>query len=168
MVGSHKFFVNFLYRRPYALLSDVQQSHTITHLCPVEDKNNRTFKIGFPVFMTGNVYYNENDQKWIPSTIENSTDCIPSVKTRGTRNEYLGVCVEIVNDKEIKFASHGDFLIKINSASKYKVGDTIVIDENGEYKVLDENETITTKILRSTVGIVTSIIDDSTLAIFKG
>ena len=171
-----------------------QQSHTITHLCPVDESENiNSFVIGTPVYMTGNVYVKQNN-RWNKSMSTDSIDCIPSVKTSGTWREYLGICTHILpkskedsqsnineiptenetlsrNYGEIKFASHGDYMIKVSNSSEFKVGDIIYLNENGEgkleFKVLTEDVVLTAKINKLTVGRVTGIIDKTTLSVFK-
>ena len=178
--------------------SQSQQSHTITHLCPVDENEDiNSFVIGTPVYMTGNVYVKQNN-KWNKSISTDSIDCIPSVKTSGTWREYLGICTHILpkskednqpnineflsqkhdenevlnrNCGEIKFASHGDYMIKVSNSSEFKVGDIVYLNENGEgkleFKVLTEDVVLTAKINKLTVGTVTGIIDETTLSVFK-
>ena len=112
---------------------------------------------------------------WNKSAVNDSIDCIPSVKTNGTWKEYLGICTHIDKEsKEIKFATHGDYLVKVNDSSTYGIGDTVYIEDH-EYnnkiipvlKILSEDIPLTTKINRMTVGIVTSIIDSKTISVFR-
>ena len=141
-------------------------SHTITHLCPIASEYSISdFVVGAPVYMSGKVYKHVKDE-WVESTASDTTDCISSVCTNGTWKKYLGICVEIVNEKEIKFASHGDYLVKVSDSSVFGVGDTVYNDD-GILKILSDEANINTKIKRMTVGVVTSIIDSSTLAVFK-
>ena len=115
--------------------------------------------------MSGKVYKHVKDE-WVESTASDTTDCISSVCTNGTWKKYLGICLEIVNEKEIKFASHGNYLVKVSDSSVFGVGDTVYNDD-GILKILSDEANINTKIKRMTVGVVTSIIDSSTLAVFK-
>ena len=116
--------------------------------------------------MSGKVFNNVKGQ-FIPSTVENSTDCICSVKTNGTWKEYVGICTSIDDKKKcLTFATHGDYLCKVVDTSKYSIGDTVYIDD-GVLQILADNAIITNKINRSTVGIITAILDNITLAIFK-
>lgn len=174
--------------------SQSQQSHTITHLCPVDENEDiNSFMIGTPVYMTGNVYVKQNN-RWNKSVSTDSIDCIPSVKTSGTWREYLGICTHIlpkskennqsnINENhdeneilsrscgEIKFASHGDYMIKVSNSSEFKIGDIIYLNENGEgkleFKVLTEDVVLTAKINKLTIGTVTGIINETTLSVFK-
>ena len=161
------------------------QSQTITHLAPIsEEYSINDFIIGAPVYMTGKVYVKEN-KRWYKSTVNDSIDCIPSVKTNGTWKEYLGICTS-KTDKEIRFATHGDYLVKVDDSSTYGIGDTVYIEHvirdniskstdsaQGNtvsipvLKILSEDIPLTTKINRMTVGIVTSIIDSKTISVIK-
>ena len=165
-----------------------EQSHTITHLCPVDESEDiNSFVIGKPLYMTGNVYVKQNN-KWKKSMSTDSIDCISSVKTSGTWREYLGICTHILpkskedsqsntNESlshdcgEIKFASHGDYMIKVSNSSEFKVGDIVYLNENSEgkleFKVLTEDVVLTAKINKLTIGMVTGIIDETTLSVFK-
>ena len=152
------------------------QSMTVTHLCPIDPQHTiDDFIVGAPVYMTGKVF-NHVGKEWVPSTRDNSIDCISSVKTRGTWKEYLGICTS-KTDKEIRFASHGDFLVKVSDSSTYGIGDSVYIEETEDLnnpgklipvlKILSENIPLTAKIMRMTVGIVTSIIDTKTISVFR-
>ncbi|KAK8877918.1 hypothetical protein M9Y10_004681 [Tritrichomonas musculus] len=102
--------------------------------------------------------------------IEESINSINNfVKTIGTWREYIGICVKIdVQKKCIKFANLGDYMIKVDDSSCYGIGDEVFIDnEDNKLKILAGQTAITSKIRRMTVGIVTAIIDDKTLAVFK-
>ena len=169
----------------YVTSTELQQSMTITHLAPIDEELDiNSFVIGAPVYMTGKVYVKENNT-WHKSTVNDSIDCIPSVKTNGTWKEYLGICTHILpetrengvlshNRGEIKFATHGDYLVKVDDSSTYGIGDTVyiehVIRDNISIpvlKILSEDIPLTTKINRMTVGIVTSIIDSKTISVIK-
>ena len=149
------------------------QSQTITHLAPISDEYSiNDFIVGAPVYMTGKVY-NRLCDDWILTTVNDSIDCIPSVKTNGTWKEYLGICTSKTN-KEIRFATHGDYLVKVDDSSTYGIGDTVyiehVIRDNISIpvlKILSEDIPLTTKINRMTVGVVTSIIDSKTISVIK-
>ena len=185
-----------------------EQSHTITHLCPVDESEDiNSFVVGKPVYMTGNVYVKDKqNNRWNKSISTDSIDCIPSVKTTGTWKEYLGICTHILpkskennqsninenhdenenkdlnqnsnkneilcqNYDEIKFASHGDYMIKVSNSSEFIVGDIIYLNENNEgkleFKVLTGDVVLTAKINKLIVGTVTGIIDETTLSLFK-
>ena len=159
----------------YTLKTELQQSMTITHLAPIDEELDiKSFVIGAPVYMTGKVYIKDwENEIWNKSSVNDSIDCIPSVKTNGTWKEYLGICTHIDKEsKEIKFATHGDYLVKVNDSSTYGIGDTVYIEDH-EYnnkiipvlKILSEDIPLTTKINRMTVGIVTSIIDSKTISV---
>ena len=148
---------------------------TITHYCPIEESINsiNDFIVGAPVYMTGNVYkYVKN--KFEPSTENDTTDCICSVKTNGKWNEYVGICVRIDEvNKCVTFATHGDYLVKVTDTSCYGVGDEVFIEvspdgtSEGELKTLTGQTAITSKIHRTTVGVITAKINDTMLAVFK-
>ena len=122
------------------------------------------FVIGAPVYLTGKVYkFSQGSFK--PSTEDDSTDCICSVKTNGKWNEFVGICVK-KDEKCITFATHGDYLVRVTDTSCYGIGDEVFID-NGELKTLTGQTAITSKIRRTTVGIITAKISDTMLAVFK-
>ena len=149
---------------------------TITHYCPIEqDLNNiDDFVVGAPVYLTGKVYkYVEN--KFVPSTESDTTDCICSVKTNGKWNEFVGICTS-KDDKCITFATHGDYLVRVTDTSCYGIGDEVFVDDGaagsdgvcaGELKTLTGQTAITSKIRRTTVGIITAKISDTMLSVFK-
>ena len=143
---------------------------TITHYSPIESSVNTItdFIIGTPVYMTGKVYKHVGDT-WVLSTVNDTTDCICSVKTTGSWKEYVGICVRIdEKNNAITFASHGDYLVKVDDSSCYGIGDEVFIDnEDNKLKILSGETAITSKIKRMTVGIITAIIDNKTLACFK-
>ncbi len=59
-------------------------------------------------------------------------------------------------------------MITVNDSSCYSIGDEVFIDnEDNKLKVLSGETAITSKIKRMTVGIITGIIDNKTLAVFK-
>ena len=149
------------------------QSQTVTHLCPISEEHTiEDFIVGAPVYLTGKVFKKIKDE-WFPTTKEDSIDCISSVKTNGNWKEYLGICTS-KTDKEIRFASHGDFLVKVSDSSTFGVGDSTYIEDvehEGKIipvlKILSDNIPLTSKIQRTTVGIVTAIIDESTISVFR-
>ena len=130
--------------------------------------NINDFIVGAPIFMSGKVYKHTNDG-WQASTSNDTIDCICSVKTTGNWKEYVGICVSIdEHNKCITFASLGDYLIKVGDVSCNAVGDEVFIDnEDNKLKVLSGETAITSKIKRMTVGIITGIIDEKKLAVFK-
>ena len=138
------------------------QSTTITHYAPIEGNIN-DFIVGNPVFITGKVYKYKN-KVWLPSTEYDSIDCICSVKTSGKWSDYIGICVsKDVPNNSITFASHGDYLFNVDNADLYVCGDQILYDG----MILRDDTPITSRIQRMTVGIVTSKINSTTLAVFK-
>ena len=175
--------------------TEQQQSMTITHLAPIDEECSiNDFIVGTPVYMTGNVYVKDwENNTWNKSTINDSIDCISSVKTNGTWKEYLGICTHILSESkengtaslshshgenevlsrncgEIKFATHGDYLVNVDDSSIYSVGDTLYIDyENDEpkLKIIDVDMSLNIKIQRTIIGIITSIIDEKTVSVFK-
>ena len=159
------------------VLKQNQQSMTITHLAPIDEKCLiDDFIIGTPVYMTGNVYTKDWKNKiWNKSSINDSIDCISSVKTNGTWKEYLGICTHVLstvshNYNEIKFATHGDYLVKVPDSNDFNVGDTIYIDfeeNNPKIKILTEDMPLNTKIQRTTIGIITSILNKTIVSVFK-
>ena len=157
--------------------NQLQQSMTITHLAPIDEELDiNSFVIGAPVYMTGKVYVKDWKNKcWNISTVNNTIDCISSVKTNGTWKEYLGICTHILPEtREIKFATHGDFLVKVDDSSTYGIGDTVYIEHVMRnnmnipiLKILSEDIPLTTKINRMTVGVVSSIIDSRTISVIR-
>ncbi|KAK8881857.1 hypothetical protein M9Y10_044493 [Tritrichomonas musculus] len=141
---------------------------TITHYSPIETQMSsiNDFTIGGPVYMSGKVYKQTNDG-WKESTTDDTTDCICSVKATGKWNEYVGICVSIDEDNQcITFATHGDYMVKVNDTTLYNVGDEIFIDDN-VLKILSGNTAITSKIQRTTIGIITAKINDKFMSVFK-
>ena len=157
----------------YALKTDLdayqlKSNTTITHYCPTEESMNSIddFIIGTPVYLTGKVY-KYVDNKFITSMEDDTTDCICSVKTNGKWNEYVGICVKIdKQNKCVTFATHGDYLVKVTDTSCHGISDEVFID-NGELKTLTGQTVITSKIRRTTVGIITAKINETILSVFK-
>ena len=122
--------------------------------------------------MTGKVYVKESSETvWKRSdSIDNVIDCISSVKHIGTWREYLGICVGKyktrvgLEENEITFASHGDFMVKY---SKCSVGDTLYVTDDGNINILNDETPLTLKIQRQIIGIVTEKINDEYCAVFK-
>ena len=146
----------------------LKSNTTITHYCPIEESMNKIddFVVGAPVYLTGKVYkYDKATKQFISSTESDTTDCICSVKTNGKWNEFVGICTS-KDDKCITFATHGDYLVRVTDTSCYGIGDEVFVDE-GELKTLTGQTAITSKIRRTTVGIITSKISDTMLSVFK-
>ena len=153
------------------IITSNQSNTTITHYCPISSNNSiNDFVVGAPVYLTGDVYkYDSTVNHFVKSTETDTTDCICSVKTSGSWKEYVGICVRIDEKNNcITFASGGDYMIRVNDSSCYSIGDEVFIDnEDNKLKILSGETAITSKIRRMTVGIITSIIDDKTLSVFK-
>ena len=143
---------------------------TITHYTPIEESINSItdFIIGSPVYLTGKVYkYDKQSKSFTPSTVNDSIDCICSVKTNGDWKEFVGICVGIdEQNKCVTFSTGGDYLVRVTDTSCYGIGDEVFVDE-GELKVITGQTAITSKIRRTTVGIITGIIDKHYLAVIK-
>jgi hypothetical protein len=158
---------------------------TIIHNCPVIESI-ENYKLGFPVFLSNYVHklvYDEvnNYYKYIPSISTDNENCIPSVKSSGTSNEFLGIITKIynsmdnfacgkllmtdikINQDTIIFATHGDYIFKVNDTSIYNIGDSITYTGD----IIDLNKNLTLSIISSYIGIVTNIIDNTTLSVFK-
>ena len=152
---------------------------TVTHNAPVNE-DLCCFQLGAPVFTTGLIYHYDSATHCYVAGAEGFTNCIPSVKTTGSYRQYLGICtgmhepgtklylgdsvkIEVILDQPtITFASHGDYLFRVNDSSQYQVGDVVLFDGNK----LDDDLMITTKIQQSIVGKVTGIVDEHLLAMF--
>ena len=144
-------------------------SMTIQHLTLTYDSN---VKVGSPVFFTGEVA-----SKDFTPIIISSTDCVPLVKSTGDWTTFAGICTEVdvsyknkttkyYRDKNcafIRFATHGDFQMAVEDATKYKVGDLITYDE----EIVNTDETPSYKTQMSIVGSITAIINKKTVAVFR-
>ena len=154
-----------------------QLNTTITHNAPLEECLD-IFELGCPVFMSGEVY-NLKNGNYTKET--NTIDCIPSVKSTGTYKEFLGIVVNkhksgdkvkigdvmkkdvIINQDTIDFATHGDYYFRVDDSSKYKIGDTVLYDGS----IIDDDIPITNKIIKSTIGSITGIINEHYVSVFK-
>ena len=58
-------------------------------------------------------------------------------------------------------------MVKVDDTSCYGIGDEVFIDDDNKFKILTGATAITSKIRRTTVGIITAIINETTLAVFK-
>ena len=145
-----------------------RRSQTITHLSPTDSYYPAAeFVPGKPLFMTGKTFAMD-DGMWRESTRSDHIDCIPSVKPSGTWREYLGVCTEVLSDtNEVKFASHGDFLVTVDDSSTFKVGDIIHLTDSGGIGVIGDDTALTVRVSRSIIGVVTGVVDGRTVAVFK-
>ena len=163
---------------------------TITHNAPVEEDIDN-YEIGCPVFMSGQVYNlkespsgsgSGSDKKYnIYVNETNNIDCIPSVKSTGSYKEFLGICVNkhksgdivtigdvmkkdvIINQETVDFATHGDYYFRVDDSSKYNIGDTVLYDGS----IVDDDVPITNKIIKSTIGSITGIINEHYVSVFK-
>ena len=150
---------------------------TITHNAPIVESLNN-YEIGSPVFMSGHVYrYGEGT--YVEETT--STDCISSVKSTGTYKEFLGIVVNKhksgdkvtigdvvkydveINQETVDFATHGDYYFRVDDSNKYKIGDTVLYDGS----IIDDDVSITNKIIKSTIGSITGIINEHYVSVFK-
>lgn len=150
---------------------------TITHNAPIVESLNN-YEIGSPVFMSGHVYrYGEGT--YVEETT--STDCISSVKSTGTYKEFLGIVVNKhkngdkvtigdvvkydveINQETVDFATHGDYYFRVDDSSKYKIGDTVLYDGS----IVDDDVPITNKIIKSTIGSITGIINEHYVSVLK-
>ena len=137
-------------------------SKTITHYAPIEE-DVTNYTIGKPVFMSGKVY-KRIDDKWIPSTSEDTEDCISSVLSSGTYKTYVGIITRIDEaTKSITFATHGDYLFTVDDSAKYSIGDTVCYDGS----VVLDSTIPTVQIQSSIIGKVSSIVDGTHIAVFK-
>lgn len=150
---------------------------TITHNAPIVESLNN-YEIGAPVFMSGHVYRYEKGT-YVEETT--STDCISSVKSTGTYKEFLGIVVNKhksgdkvtigdvvkydveINQETVDFATHGDYYFRVDDSSKYKIGDTVLYDGS----IVDDDIPITNKIIKSTIGSITGIINEHYVSVFK-
>ena len=115
------------------------------------------------MFLSGHVY-KQVDNTWISSTINDSTDCISSVKSNGTWKEYIGIITSIDNKNNcITFATHGDMLFKVDDANIYQIGDVVLYDG----RIVDEDYAMTLRIQQSIAGKITSIINEHVVSLFK-
>jgi len=137
-------------------------------------------EIGQPVFMDGHAYKVVNDE-FVRSTKNDSTDCVPGVVSNGDYKTFVGVCVKkysigakvlmgdgvqrYVEFKQncIEFATHGDYVFKVNDTSNMNIGDTLLFDGS----VLNDETPINNKINSSIVGVITEIYDSNYLSVFK-
>ena len=151
-------------------------SNTINHYAPIEaDVDASLLKVGVPVFASGNVYkrveLQPSDDKdahieytWIPSTVDDRSDCICSVVLNGSYKEFVGIITSVDTENGcVTFATHGDYLFNVDDASQYEIGDVVLYDGS----ILDDDTPITSRIQQSIIGKVTSKIDVKTLALFK-
>ena len=165
----------------YGATSCPKINTTITHNAPITEKLDN-YEIGKPVFMSGKVYKlseEENQYKYINQT--DTIDCISSVKSTGTYKEFLGIIVNkhksgeqvsvgdvvkkdvIINQDTVDFATHGDYYFRVDDSSKYKIGDTVLYDGS----IVDDDVPITNKIIKSTIGSITGIINEHIVSVFK-
>jgi len=107
-------------------------SKTITHYTKYEGN----IKLGCFVENTGKIYRDEE------STLSPYEDCITIVKqSLEYNNNIIGVCTEIIDEEFCKYATHGDVLIKCESAT-YTLGDILIPSHNGYAKKANNMEII--------------------------
>ena len=157
--------------------STIQKSRTVTHEAPFTS-NISEYHIGRPVFISGNVKsFDFGTNAWTSST--SSVNCISEVKPSGNDSEFIGILVGytakdgriIYNDNEahetiprsIVFASHGDYYLHVEDASKYHVGDLVTYDGT----IISPDTPLTNKLTKIIIGAVTGIIDANTIAVFR-
>ena len=170
-------------------LGQVLLNTTITHLTLQDEGDLVNLFIGDVVELSGKIMINEVENGLLDFIVDppeiKPTDCCPVIRKCTTRSKkYCGVIVEVIeagNEIEIgemslmkqkvttlkkcyKFATHGDFLVKVPNSNSYNVGDTILSD----LSVLGDEETITNLKISCTIGKVSKIINNEYIAIFKG
>ena len=69
----------------------------------------------------------------------------------------------IIKQDTIDFATHGDYYFRVDDSSKYKIGDTVLYDGS----IVDDDVPITNKIIKSTIGSITGIINEHYVSVFK-
>jgi len=107
-------------------------SKTITHYTKYEGD----IKPGCFVESTGKIYRDEE------STLSPYEDCISIVKQATEyNNNIIGVCTEIIDEEFLKYATHGDVLIKCVSDT-YKLGDILIPTTGGYSKKANNMEII--------------------------
>jgi hypothetical protein len=142
---------------------------TITHNAPLaHGVSLDDFEIGGCVYMSGSVF-KFNEMTRLYETTTDVTDCISSVKSKGTAREYLGICCRKLKRGErnigqdtVEFSSHGDCYFKVDDADQYEIGDVVLIDRS----ILGESVIITGLIKRMIVGKVTSKINKKYISVF--
>ena len=147
---------------------------TITHYTPIEaGERIDDYEVGKPVFLSGHVY-KQDDGNWISSTVNDSTDCISSVKINGTWKEYIGIITSIDTKNNtsngrgnnvpcITFATHGDMLFEVDDSNIYQIGDVVLYDG----RIVDEDYAMTLRIQQSIAGKITAKINEQIISLFK-
>lgn len=132
------------------------------------------FKIGQPVYMSADGFiYSEHSFKNI-NELESRTQLMntkiyPALTTSGNWKEYIGICTNVDTKLNIiKYANKGSYIItNIPDTSNLGIGETLFIDPEGRIKIVADNATITTKMNRIVLGIITFIIDEHTVQVYK-
>jgi hypothetical protein len=145
--------------------TSVTQNALLAHGVNLDD-----FEIGKPVYMSGSVFkFNEMTRLYETST--DATNCISSVKSKGTPREYLGICCEKlqrgnknIGEMTVEFATHGDVYFKVDDSASYEIGDIVLIDKT----ILGEDVILTGLIKRMIAGKVTAKINKSYVSVFMG
>lgn len=144
-------------------------SNTIQHMTVTDDTNVR---VGYPVFLTGEVVGKE-----LNYSLLTATDCVPVVKSTGDFKTFVGVCTEVnatFKDKNTvvingnvyaytRYATHGDFQFHVSNSHEYQIGDLIKYDGS----TVDYDANMTYKENKSIVGVITGIINPTTVAVFR-
>lgn len=184
---------------PVNIATFTLQSTTITHTTYVDDNIN-DYYIGQPVYIGRKTYtripYGLSDKmvEYTNERVEDiSEDCISSVKTEGTEEEFVGIITNIStrdNDKYkivqhtggefyfeepvIQYATHGDYVYRVpDTTMNYKIGDEItykgeIIKKLGEFSNKEEDINIEETMKKErTIGKITGIINDKYVTIFK-
>ena len=110
------------------------------------------------------------DHEEMHQAIDSADDCISSVVFEGTCKTYLGIITQVdPSNRSLYFATHGDFFVHINASNAFSVGDhanlavgdTIYIQSFNpiKYAALDDDTPLTNTIKRSTIGVITKIMD---------
>ena len=137
-----------------------------THIALVED-DIKNYHIGEPVFLTGNMYQLNDEEKYVKATVNNKNECICGVIKGNDINYrlFLGICSSINEENNtIEYMNQGCYYFKVNNSNNYKIGNTLLY--NGE--IIDDSKVfITREIERQIIGIITGIIDDNYVSVFK-
>lgn len=84
-------------------------NNTFTYYAQIEESIEE-YQIDDPVFMSGNVYKQQGNECVVPS-LNDTTDCICSVKSTGLWKGFVDIITEIDAENNcITFATHGDYL----------------------------------------------------------
>jgi len=123
------------------------------------------FRVSCPVFASGSPISSADPFQGSLGYPEklSPTDCICAVKPTGSYEEFIGICTELRPDGVV-FASHGDYLFRVDNSAKYVIGSSVMYDG----RIVCDEIPLTNRVVRSIVGIITAKIDANTVAVFKG